>query len=202
MSEKDMSDFDEFSDLERELHQEVIPFNLEELIIEIEESESDAFFIFQRQAVSGGPMRKIPGLLVGILLIPVFGIGLYQIWAILSSGPINKHTTRVVSKVYSKNHHSIVDYRLILDEENKIMKISRSKIASIGKNAIIVLNKIWSDQMGGHRVSCGIKSDRSWISLPYHESDSSVIGTGIEDLFAGARLEEFAKFANLKVQSD
>ena len=32
-------------------------------------------------------------------------------------------------------------------------------------------------------------------------SDSSVIGSGIEVLFVGERLDEFAKFANLKIVS-
>ncbi|MDC0150008.1 hypothetical protein OAI65_03690 [Candidatus Poseidoniales archaeon] len=179
-----------------------LSFNLEEFIIEIEENESGSFFIFQRQVASGGPMKKILSLLFAILLIPVCGLGIYLIWNTMSMGPINEHTTTIVSKIYSKKHHSIIDYRLILDQENVIHKIARSKVSPIGDNAIIELNKIWSDQMGGHRVSCWIKSDKKPISLPYFESDSSVIGSGIEELFVGARLEEFARFANLKIVSD
>ena len=193
---------DEFADLEKELNEDIRSFNLEELIIEIEENESGSFFIFHRQVVSGGPMKKILSLLFAILLIPVFGLGIYLIWDTMNRGPINEHTTTIVSKVYSKKHHSIIDYRLILDQENVIHKIARSKASPIGDNAIIELNKIWSDQMGGHRVSCWIKSDKKPISLPYFESDSSVIGSGIEQLFVGARLEEFAMFANLKLVYD
>jgi len=194
---------DEFADLEKELNEDIRSFNLEELIIEIEENESGSFFIFQRQVVSGGPIRKILGLLFAIPLIPVFGLGIYLIWNTLSMGPINEHTTTIVSKVYSKKHHSIIDYRLILDQENVIHKIARSKVSSIGDNAIIELNKIWSDQMGGHRIWCSIKSDKKPIILPYSESDAFLIGSnGIEQLFDGVRLEEFARFANLKLVSD
>ena len=194
---------DEFADLEKELNEDIRSFNLEELIIEIEENESGSFFIFQRQVVSGGPIRKILVLLFAIPLIPVFGLGIYLIWNTLSMGPINEHTTTIVSKVYSKKHHSIIDYRLILDQENVIHKIARSKVSSIGDNAIIELNKIWSDQMGGHRIWCSIKSDKKPIILPYSESDAFLIGSnGIEQLFDGARLEEFARFANLKLVSD
>ena len=196
-----MSDFDEFADLEKELNEEIRFINAEEIVRNIEENKSDSVFIIQRQAVSGGPIKKIMGLIVGILLIPLFGFGIYQIWAILSSGPINEYTTRVVSKVYSKKYHSIIEYRLILNQENIIHKISRSKMKNIGNNAIIELNKVWSDSMGSHRISCWIKSDTRWILLPYRESASSVIGSGIEELFVGARLEEFAKFANLKIVS-
>jgi hypothetical protein len=194
---------DEFADLEKELNEDIRSFNLEELIIEIEENESGSFFIFHRQVVSGGPMKKILSLLFAILLIPVFGLGIYLIWDTMNRGPINEHTTTIVSKVYSKKHHSIIDYRLILDQENVIHKIARSKVSSIGDNAIIELNKIWSDQMGGHRIWCSIKSDKKPIILPYSESDAFLIGSnGIEQLFDGARLEEFARFANLKLVSD
>ena len=196
-----MSDFDEFADLEKELNEEIRFINAEDIVREIEENKSDLFFIIQRQAVSGGPVRKIMGLIVGILLIPLFGFGIYQIWAILSSGPINEHTTRVVSEVYSKKYNSIIEYRLILNQENIIHKISRSKINPLGKNAIIELDKVWSDNMGGHTIYCWIKSEKDRISLPYYESDSSVIGSGIEVLFVGERLDEFAKFANLKIVS-
>lgn len=194
---------DEFADLEKELNEDIRSFNLEELIIEIEENESGSFFIFHRQVVSGGPMKKILSLLFAILLIPVFGLGIYLIWDTMNRGPINEHTTTIVSKVYSKKHHSIIDYRLILDQENVIHKIARSKVSSIGDNAIIELNKIWSDQMGGYRIWCSIKSDKKPIILPYSESDAFLIGSnGIEQLFDGARLEEFARFANLKLVSD
>ena len=193
---------DEFADLEKELNEDIRSFNLEELIIEIEENEADSIFIIQRQVAEGGALRKILGFLFAIPLIPVFGLGIYLIWNIMSMGPINEHTKRVDSKVYSKKHHSIIDYRLIISQENVIHKIARSEIQTLGDNAIIELNKIWSDQMGGHRVSCWIKSDKKPISLPYFESDSSVIGSGIEELFVGARLEEFARFANLKIVSN
>jgi len=193
---------DEFADLEKELNEDIRSFNLEELIIEIEEHEADSIFIIQRQVAEGRVLRKILGFLFAIPLIPVFGLGIYLIWNIMSMGPINEHTKRVDSKVYSKKHHSIIDYRLIISQENVIHKIARSEIQTLGDNAIIELNKIWSDQMGGHRVSCWIKSDKKPISLPYFESDSSVIGSGIEELFVGARLEEFASFANLKIVSN
>jgi len=193
---------DEFADLEKELNEDIRSFNLEELIIEIEEHEADSIFIIQRQVAEGRVLRKILAFLFAIPLIPVFGLGIYLIWNIMSMGPINEHTKRVDSKVYSKKHHSIIDYRLIISQENVIHKIARSEIQTLGDNAIIELNKIWSDQMGGHRVSCWIKSDKKPISLPYFESDSSVIGSGIEELFVGARLEEFASFANLKIVSN
>ena len=193
---------DEFADLEKELNEDIRSFNLEELIIEIEENEADSIFIIQRQVMSGHPIRKTLALLFAIPLIPVFGLGIYLIWNILSMGPINEHTTRIDSKVYSKKHHSIINYRLILDQENVIHKIARSKVSPIGDNAIIELNKTWSDNMGAHRISCWIRSDKKPISLRYVESDSSVIGSGIEQLFVGARLEEFARFANLKIVSD
>ena len=66
-----MSDFDEFADLEKELNEEIRYINAEDIVREIEENKSDLFFIIQRQAVSGGPVRKIMGLIVGILLIPL-----------------------------------------------------------------------------------------------------------------------------------
>ena len=193
---------DEFADLEKGLNEDIRSFNLEELIIEIEEHEADSIFIIQRQVAEGRVLRKILAFLFAIPLIPVFGLGIYLIWNIMSMGPINEHTKRVDSKVYSKKHHSIIDYRLIISQENVIHKIARSEIQTLCDNAIIELYKIWSDQMGGHRVSCWIKSDKKPISLPYFESDSSVIGSGIEELFVGARLEEFASFANLKIVSN
>jgi len=189
----EVAEMDEFEELENELNQ----LTIEELIIEIEEGNSDSSFVLQRQVWSGGPMRKIIGLLFAIPLIPVLGLGIYLIWNIFRTGPINEHTIRIDSKVYSKQMHSIIDYRLLNH------KIARSKISPIGNNAFIELTKIWSDNMGGYDFYCYIKSDKKKIKLPYFESGSRfVLGTGIEELFVDERLQEFARFTELKLVSD
>lgn len=193
-----MSEFDEFAELDKELNE----VNFEDFILQVEDGKIDSVFILQRQVQSAEPLRKIIGLIIAIPLIPIFGLGIYLMWNILNMGPINQHTKRIDAKIYSKSHHSIFDYRLISSQETPDYKITRTKIDLITHNAFIRLTKTWSDQMGSHRISCRIVNDKNSINLPYIESESSAYGSGIEQLFVGPRLEEFARFAKLKLETN
>ena len=88
--------------------------NLEELVQEIEQGNSD--FVLTRQEKVITPKEKKIGLAIHIALIPVFGIGLILLFFSLVSPDgfrtINENTTHSHSRAYVKKHNLIVDYKM------------------------------------------------------------------------------------------
>ena len=100
--------------------------NLEELVQEIEQGNSD--FVLTRQETVITPKEKKIGLAIHIALIPVFGIGLILLFLSLVSPDgfrtINENTTHIHSRAYVKKHNLIVDYKM----KNGIVQKTKSAI--------------------------------------------------------------------------
>ena len=117
---------DEFADLEKELNEDIRSFNLEELIIEIEQGNSD-FVLTRHERIFTPKMKKI-SLAVHIVLIPFFGLGLILLLiGLLPSGryrTLNENTTHIHSTAFVKKHNLIVDYKM----KNGIVQKTKSAI--------------------------------------------------------------------------
>lgn len=110
---------DEFADLEADLAgagRQVDMEFIKSLVMSVEYDglENGMFISDYRQLWH--PLHKISLVFFGILLIPVFGLGVFMIIAGTNKGPMMKETEIVEAKVYLGEHHAVVSYSMI-DED-------------------------------------------------------------------------------------
>ena len=103
---------DEFAHLELELDIDSRTVVLEELVLEIEGSIIEADIFFKREVRNFTSQHKYNLLVLGIVSLPLFGLGIFFIVMSLSNGPINEDTVVVKATAYVKEHRLLTEYEL------------------------------------------------------------------------------------------
>ena len=113
---------DEFAEFEMELNRDSSSIGAEDIIAEIEEMDEIPDYVFHREEKLYPAQFKKAFLFLGILLLPLFGIGAFLIWMSASNGPLNQDTIVVKSRAYVKKYSCLVEYELH-DGSAKMVKI-------------------------------------------------------------------------------
>ena len=112
---------DEFATLEMELNLDPITFDLDELVLDIEGSIVEPEIFFKRMVRTFNSQLKYTLFVMGIVLLPLFGIGIPLIVMSLSNGPLDEDTTIVKATAYVKEHRLLTEYHL----HNSTVKMAR-----------------------------------------------------------------------------
>jgi len=107
---------DEFADLEDELRFDEISADTESiksLVKSIECDGLDPTIFITEQRNHWNVYNRIWRLALGIVLLPVLGIGLLFIYAVFTSGPFFQNTEVVEAKVYVAEQDIVIDYRMV-----------------------------------------------------------------------------------------
>jgi hypothetical protein len=112
---------DEFATLETELKLDSGTVDLEELVLDIEGSIVEADLFFKRNVHTFKSQLKYTLFVMGIVLLPLFGIGIPLIVMSLSNGPLDEDTTVVKATAYVKEHRLLTEYHL----HNSTVKMAR-----------------------------------------------------------------------------
>tara|TARA_B110000444_G_C18851850_1_gene606446 strand:- start:4104 stop:4655 length:552 start_codon:yes stop_codon:yes gene_type:complete len=113
---------DEFAEFEMELNRDSSSIGAEDIIAEIEEMDEIPDYVFHREEKLYTAQFKKAFLFLGILLLPLFGIGAVLIWMSAGNGPLNQDTIVVKSRAYVKKYSCLVEYELH-DGSAKMVKI-------------------------------------------------------------------------------
>ena len=109
-------EMDEFADLEADLavagNQVDMEF-VKSLVMSVEYEGLDHGMFISDYRELWNPVQKISLVLFGILLIPLFGLGVFMIIAGTNKGPIMKKTEIVEAKVYLVKQHAVISYSMI-----------------------------------------------------------------------------------------
>ena len=110
---------DEFADLEADLAAAGSQVDMEfvkSLVMSVEyEGLEHGMYISDYREI-WHPAHKITLVFFGILLIPLFGLGVFMIIAGTNKGPIMQDTEIIEAKVYLGEQHAVVSYSMI-DED-------------------------------------------------------------------------------------
>ena len=101
---------DEFAHLEMELDLDSRTVVLEELVLEIEGSITEADIFFKRKVRNFPSQLKYTLMVLGIVTLPLLGLGVLFILMSLSNGPINEDTVVVKATAYVKEHRLLTEY--------------------------------------------------------------------------------------------
>jgi hypothetical protein len=112
---------DEFATIETELNLHPRTFDLDELVLDIEGSIVEPELFFKRTVRTFNSQLKYTLFMMGIILLPLFGIGIPLIVMSLSNGPLDEDTTIVKATAYVKEHRLLTEYHL----HNSTVKMAR-----------------------------------------------------------------------------
>ena len=112
---------DEFAPFEVDLHPDSRTVDLEELVLDIEGSIVEPELFFKRMVRTFNSQLKYTLFVMGIVLLPLFGIGIPLIVMSLSNGPLDEDTTTVKATAYVKEHRLLTEYHL----QNSTVKMAR-----------------------------------------------------------------------------
>jgi len=101
---------DEFAHLEMELNLDSRTLDLEELVLDIEGSIIEADIFFKRKVRNFPSQLKYTLMVLGIVTLPLLGLGVLFILMSLSNGPINEDTVVVKATAYVKEHRLLTEY--------------------------------------------------------------------------------------------
>ena len=139
---------DEFADLEADLAEAGSQVNMEfvkSLVMSIEyEGLEHGMYISDYRKI-WHPVHKISLVFFGILLIPLFGLGVFMIIAGTNKGPMMEDTEIVEAKVYLVKQHAIVSYSMTDEVINSVAYTPIDKGSFIKRNS-----RTYETDNGGH----------------------------------------------------
>lgn len=190
---------DEFADLEDELRLDRISVDTESnkslvksLVKSIEYNELEPTMFFTDHNSNWNVTKRICCIVLGIVTLPLLGLGLVFIYIALDNGPFFENCEVVEAKVYLAEQDLVIDYRMA---DDKIMKL----------NCLQVTNRSHIK----HSIKTQQTSDYNSYSLHYyylvtgeHELEL-LMYSGRDSPEEGVRIRElvskFAKMADLKI---
>ena len=185
---------DEFADLEDELRFDrtsVDTESIHSLVISIEYDGLEPTMFISEHRSNWNVSKRIGFLALGILLLPVLGIGLFFIYAVFISGPFFEKTEVAEAKVYLAEQNLVIDYRMVDIEIKKLQCLNVTNRSYIKHS--------WYDSGGEYSGTTTqnyflVTDGHELKLLSYQTSESS------EEIVRIKRLvSKFAKMANLKI---
>ena len=186
---------DEFADLEDELRFEqrsVDTESIQSLVKSIEYNELEPTMFFTDRNANWDVTKRICFLVLGIVTLPLFGLGLLFIYVAFDNGPFFENSEIVEAKVYLAEQNLVIDYRLADDKFMKLnciqvtnrSHIKYSEIAQHTSDYNTYYLNYYSLVTGEHELELLMYSDR----------DSPEEAARVRGL-----VSKFAKTANLKI---
>ena len=121
---------DEFADLEDELKFDQISVDtesIESLVKSIEYNELEPTMFFIDQNANWNVTKRICLIVLGIVTLPLLGLGLLFIWAAFNNGPFFENCEIVLAKVYLAEQNLVIDYQMA---DDKIMFLNCMQITN------------------------------------------------------------------------
>tara|TARA_B100000674_G_C37954622_1_gene968951 strand:+ start:1235 stop:1789 length:555 start_codon:yes stop_codon:yes gene_type:complete len=183
---------DEFADLEADLSAAGSQVDMEfvkSLVMSVEYDglEHGMFISDYRQLWH--PLHKISLVFFGILLIPVFGLGVFMIIAGTNKGPMMKETEIVEAKVYLVEQHAVVAYSMIDEDIGSLAYYAIEQRSFIKRK-----RETWeTDNGGGESVEHLLCSGSEEIQLLKSYSHKNINSDG-------KVMRELSRLANLPIR--
>ena len=185
---------DEFADLEDELRFDRTSVDTESIHSLVKSIEYDGLeptmFITEHRS-NWNVSKRIGFLAIGIVLLPVLGIGLFFIYAVCISGPFFQKTEVVEAIVYLAEQNLVIGYRMVDIEIKNLQCLSVTNRSYIKHS--------WHDSGGEYSGTTTqnyflVTDGHELELLSYQTSESSEKIIRIEKL-----ISEFTEMANLKI---
>ena len=185
---------DEFADLEDELRFDrtgVDSESIHSLVKSIEYDGLEPTMFITEHRSNWNVSKRIGFLALGIMLLPVLGIGLLFIYPVLISGPFFQNTEVAEAKVYLAEQNLVIGYRMVDIEIKNLQCLSVTNRSHI-KHSI---HESHSDHSSTtHHQYYLVTDEHELLLVSYESQESSEKIVRINRL-----LTEFAKIANLKI---
>jgi len=185
---------DEFADLEDELRFDrtsVDTESIHSLVKSIEYDGLEPTMFITEQRSNWNVSKRIGFLALGILLLPVLGIGLLFIYPVFINGPFFQNTEVVDAKVYLAEQNLVIDYRMVDIEIKNLQCLSVTNRSHIKHSR----HQSHSDHSSTTRHRYHLVTDEHELLLLLYDSQES-----LENRRRIIKLiSKFAKVANLKI---
>ena len=186
---------DEFADLEEELRFDKISVDnesIKSLVKSIEYNELEpTMFIADRNA-NWNVTKRICFIVLGILTLPLFGLGLVFIYVAFDNGPFFENCEIVESKVYLAEQNLVIDYQMA---DDKILKLQCLQVTNRSHIKHSTIEQQTSDYDSYyHHYYYLVTGEHELELLMYSGRDSPGEGARVRKL-----VSKFAKMANLKI---
>lgn len=188
---------DEFADLEIDLRSDQISVDTESiksLVKSIEYNELEPTMFFNYRNANWDVSKRICFIALGIVTLPLLGLGLVFIYVAFDNGPFFEKCIIVEAKVYLAEQSLVIDYRMANDE---IMKLNCMQVTSRSHIKHNTKAQHTSDYDTYYLNSYYLVTGKHELELlMYSGRDSPEEGVRIRKL-----ISKFAKMANLKISS-
>ena len=186
---------DEFAELEEELRFDKISVDnesIKSLVKSIEYNELEPTMFIAEHNANWNVTKRICFIVLGILTLPLLGLGLLFIYFAFNNGPFFENCEIVDATVYLAEQNLVIDYQMADDKIMKLQCLSvtnRSHIKHIAK----VQHTSDYDSYYDHYYYL-VTGEHELLLLMYEGRDSPGEGARVRKL-----VSKFAKMANLKI---
>ena len=186
---------DEFADLEDELKFDQIsvdPESIKSLVKSIEYDGLEPSMFFTDRNANWNVTKRICFIALGIVTLPLFGLGLLFIYVAFDNGPFFENSEIVEAKVYLAEQNLVIDYRMA---DDKIMKLNCIQVTNRShiKHSMKIQHTSDYNSYYDHYYSI-VTGEHELSLLMYEGRDSPEEAARVREL-----VSKFAKMANLKI---
>ena len=186
---------DEFADLEDELKFDKISVDnesIKSLVKSIEYNQLEPTMFIAEQNANWNVTKRICFIVIGILTLPLLGLGLVFIYLAFDNGPFFENCEIVEAKVYLAEQNLVIDYQMA---DDKIMKLNCLQVTNRShiKHSVKTQQTSDYDSYGLHYYYL-VTGEHELELLMYSERDSPEEAIRVRKL-----VSKFAKMANLKI---
>ena len=186
---------DEFTDLEEELRFDKISVDnesIKSLVKSIEYNELEPTMFIAEHNANWNVTKRICFIVLGILTLPLLGLGLLFIYFAFNNGPFFENCEIVEAKVYLAEQNLVIDYKMA---DDKIMKLQCQSVTNrsyIKHRAKVQHTSDYNSYYDNYYYL--VTGEHELLLLMHGGRDSPKEGVRIRKL-----VSEFAKMANLKI---
>jgi hypothetical protein len=188
---------DEFADLEIELGSDQINIeseSIKSLVQAIEHNELEPTMFFNDRNANWDVTKRISFIALGILTLPLLGLGLVFIYLAFDNGPFFEKCIIVEAKVYLAEQSLVLDYRMADDEIMKLNCMQVTNRSHIKHHAKAQHTSDYDTYYLNYYSL--VTGEHEMELLMYSDRDSLEEGVRIKKL-----ISKFANIANLKISS-
>jgi|GEM_PF-791180 hypothetical protein len=186
---------DEFADLEDELRSDQISADTESiksLVKSIEYNELEPTIFFKDRNANWNVTKRICFVVLGIVTLPLLGLGLVFIYVAFDNGPFFENCEIVEAKVYLAEQNLVIDYRIA---DDKIIKLQCLSVTTRSYIKHSMISHEDSEYRSKTLHQYHLVTDEHELALLSYESQESLeIRTRINKL-----ISKFAEMANIKI---
>ena len=186
---------DEFADLEDELGFDEISVDTESiksLVKSIEYNELEPTMFIAEHNANWNVSRRVGFLALGILTLPLLGLGLWFIYFAFNNGPFFENCEIVEAKVYLAEQNLVIDYKMAEDKIMKLQCLSVTNRSYIKHNTHLSYNSQY-DSTTHHKYHL-VTDEHELELLSYESQESSEKRIRFKKV-----ISKFAEMANLKI---